>query len=52
MKSPGQAILMMQFDELGKNLDELERYKKLLDRKSADIFEDLIKSSVEKDSTE
>jgi uncharacterized membrane protein (UPF0182 family) len=30
-------------DELGKDLDELERYKVLLDRKQADILEDLIR---------
>ena len=29
-------------DELGRNIEELERYKELLDRKQADILEDLI----------
>ena len=32
-------------EELGNNLDELERYRELLDRKQADILEDLIKSN-------
>jgi uncharacterized membrane protein (UPF0182 family) len=44
MESDNADEAAQTLEELGKNLDELERYKELLGRKQADILEDLIKS--------
>ena len=42
MESGNAEEAARTLDELGKNIEELERYKELLDRKQADILEDLI----------
>ena len=42
MESGNAEEAAKTLDELGRNIEELERYKELLDRKQADILEDLI----------